>query len=70
LQVIGQACRGVSDQFAASHAEIPWVKIIGMRNILVHHYFGIDLQAVWTVCEQDLPALKRAIDAILGQSGN
>ena len=40
-----------------------------MRNILVHHYFGIDLDAVWTVIERDLPNLKRAAAAILTELG-
>jgi uncharacterized protein with HEPN domain len=58
LQIIGEAVRGISPEFKSSHPEIPWVEIIGMRNILVHHYFGIDRDAVWKVVEHDLPLLK------------
>lgn len=58
LQIIGEAVRGLSSEFVAANPEVPWSDIIGMRNILVHHYFGIDRDAVWNVIEDDLPALK------------
>ena len=46
IEIIGEACRSLSNEFQARHTGIPWSDIIGMRNILVHHYFGIDLDAV------------------------
>jgi len=58
LQIIGEAVRGISSEFRTANPGIPWSDIIGMRNILVHHYFGIDRDAVWNVLEDDLPALK------------
>jgi uncharacterized protein with HEPN domain len=58
LQIIGEAAANISDEFADAHPEIPWPKIIGMRNILVHHYFGIDLNVVWSAVENDLPPLE------------
>jgi uncharacterized protein with HEPN domain len=58
LQLLGEAVRILSSDFKDRHHEIPWGKIIGMRNILVHSYFGIDLDAVWAVVEKDLPILK------------
>ena len=58
LQIIGEAVRGLSSEFVAANSEVPWSDIIGMRNILVHHYFGIDRDAVWNVIEDDLPALE------------
>ena len=61
LQIIGEAARAVSSAFQGEHPEIPWSKIIGMRNILVHHYFGIDEEAVWNVIVNDLPPLKAAV---------
>ncbi|WP_332450035.1 HepT-like ribonuclease domain-containing protein [Methanoculleus sp.] len=45
--------RGISPEFRAAHPEIPWSDIVGMRNILIHHYFGIDRDAVWNVVEDD-----------------
>jgi uncharacterized protein with HEPN domain len=61
LQIIGETVRGISSEFRAENPEIPWSDIIGMRNVLVHHYFGIDRDAVWNVVEHDLPELKRQI---------
>lgn len=65
ITVIGEACRSISDEFQARYANIPWADIIGMRNILVHHYFGIDTGAVWSVVEKDIPELKLNIETIL-----
>jgi uncharacterized protein with HEPN domain len=65
IQIIGEACNHVSEKLQAAHPEIPWSKIIGMRNILVHSYFDIDLEAVKAVLERDLPVLKAQIAAIL-----
>jgi uncharacterized protein with HEPN domain len=67
IEVIGEACRALSGEFQAQHAGVPWSDIIGMRNILVHHYFGIDPEAVWSVVEVDLPALKMNVLAILSE---
>ena len=65
ITIIGEACRSLPNEFQANYATIPWADIIGMRNILVHHYFGIDVNAVWSVVEQDLPELKFNVEAIL-----
>lgn len=59
LQIIGEAVGGISMEFRSAYPGIPWSDIIGMRNILVHHYFGIDRDAVWKVVEHDLPVLKK-----------
>lgn len=61
LLILGEAAAKVSDEFQEEHNRIPWSQIIGMRNILVHHYFGIDLEVVWGLIEKDLPELKQAI---------
>jgi uncharacterized protein with HEPN domain len=47
------------------YPEVPWSQMIGMRNILTHNYFEIDLDVVWSVVERDLPNLKQQIEAIL-----
>jgi len=65
LQIIGEAARTLSLELTDQHAEVPWSKIIGMRNVLVHHYFGIDKEIVWDAIENELPALKAAIDGML-----
>ena len=65
ITMIGEACHSLPDEFQARYAEVPWTDIIGMRNILVHHYFGIDLNAVWSVVENDIPELKIEIKFLL-----
>ncbi len=67
LQVIGEAARALSRAFRDQHEEIAWSSIIGMRHVLVHDYFGIDLDIVWRVVNTQLPELKRKIEAILKQ---
>jgi uncharacterized protein with HEPN domain len=67
LQIIGEACRAVSDESKRDHPDVPWPKIVGMRNILVHHYFGIDPEAVWQVVEKDLPELRQKLTALINR---
>jgi len=55
ISMIGEACRSLPQDFQARHADVPWADIIAMRNILIHHYFGIDLEAVWSVVQRDVP---------------
>jgi uncharacterized protein with HEPN domain len=59
LQNLGEAASALDSELQEMFPEIPWPKIIGMRNILVHEYFGIDLEIVWEVVERDLPTLER-----------
>lgn len=65
LQIIGEASSRLSEDFRNSHPEIPWPKIIGMRNILVHDYFGIDKAIVWAAVENELPTLRIHIEKII-----
>lgn len=65
ISLIGEACRALPAEFHALHVEVPWADIIAMRNILVHHYFGIDEEGVWAVVERDIPELKAHIQRIL-----
>jgi len=69
LQIIGEASRALSDNIRESHPEIPWAKIIGMRHILVHNYFEIDLPIVWNAVGLELPELKGKVTAILQEMG-
>jgi uncharacterized protein with HEPN domain len=65
LQVLGEACRGIPQEFRDTHARVPWAAIIGMRNTLVHRYFGIDTDVVWSAVVGDLPGLKASVAAIV-----
>lgn len=70
LQIIGEAANRISEETQAKYPSIPWKKIIGMRHILVHGYFEIDLEIVWSVIQNDLPDLevqvKKTLDQITG----
>jgi uncharacterized protein with HEPN domain len=68
IQILGEAAARVSDEFQEQHPNIPWFKIIGMRNILVHDYFHIDIGAVWSVVENDLPVLHEQVNHLLRES--
>jgi len=65
LQVIGEAAARLGPDFHAAHPHIPWAQIVGMRNILVHEYFGVDLEEVWLTVERDLPTLKQQMEDLL-----
>lgn len=65
LLILGEAAAKVTDDFREENADIPWPNIIGMRNILIHHYFGIDLDVVWAVVEKDMPDLKKVLKGYL-----
>lgn len=67
LQILGEAASQLSSEFRSQHPEIPWSKILGTRNILVHAYFQVDYDIVWGVTQTDLPDLKLKIEKILGQ---
>ena len=65
LQIIGEASGKLSQNLREQHSVIPWSKIIGMRNILVHNYFGIDIEVVWAVVENELTNLLEKIETML-----
>ncbi len=61
LEVIGEAIKNIPDSFRENYPAIPWKDMAGMRDKLVHHYFGVDLGLVWKVLEEDIPFLKEEI---------
>jgi len=65
IQIIGEAARKLSDDFQNAHPRIAWQQIIAMRNILIHDYFGIDVDEVWNTVQRDLPLLRRGLTGIL-----
>ena len=66
LQIIGEAAAKIPSDQQREYPDLPWPKMVGMRNVLVHNYFNIDLDIVWQVVESELPALKEKIGRILG----
>ncbi|KKG11667.1 hypothetical protein EO95_17135 [Methanosarcina sp. 1.H.T.1A.1] len=65
IEIIGEATKNLSKDLRDKYPLIPWSDIAGMRDRLIHHYFGVDLKAVWYSVKVDIPALKNEILAIL-----
>ena len=59
LEIIGEAARQLPEDFTQRNPQIEWRKIAGLRNRIVHDYFGLDLEIIWHIVRSDLPALKR-----------
>jgi uncharacterized protein with HEPN domain len=65
LEVIGEAVKQVSQPTRDQAPDVPWKQIAGMRDVLIHHYFGVKLDTVWAVVEQHIAPLRRAVDGLL-----
>jgi uncharacterized protein with HEPN domain len=66
LEIIGEAANRLPDEFKESQSGIEWHKIVGLRNRVVHEYFGIDLEIIWQIISHDLPSLRRDLQHIRG----
>ena len=64
LEVIGEAARGISQDFREAHPEVAWEKMIGMRHRLIHGYYDINLDVVWQTVTEDLPPLIAQMEKI------
>lgn len=64
LEVLGEAARQMPEEFATSHAEIPWRQVAGLRNRIVHDYFGLDLEIIWQVVRHDLSQLGARLESL------
>jgi uncharacterized protein with HEPN domain len=61
LEIIGEAVKRLSSPFRSSHPDTPWQDIARMRDKLIHDYFGVDIERVWTTVLEDIPPLKTAV---------
>lgn len=68
LQTLAESSQRLSLEIKATEPQIPWRELGGFRNVIVHGYLGIDLEAVWLVVEQDLPALAEAVNRMATRS--
>jgi uncharacterized protein with HEPN domain len=70
IEIIGEATKQIPSTIREEYPQIPWRSIAGMRDKMIHQYFGINLQVLWDTVEQDLPPLKPTIKEILNEISN
>lgn len=68
LEIIGEATKRLSGDLRSQHPEVPWRRVAGLRDVLIHDYLGVDIPAVWEITQRDIPQLKQQIEAILKPS--
>jgi uncharacterized protein with HEPN domain len=65
LEIVGEATKNLSSPLRAKHADIPWKQIAGMRDKLIHEYFGVNLDLVWSTVEKVIPGFQVTIEEML-----
>ena len=67
LEIIGEAVKSLSDNIRSKYNNVPWQDVAGMRDVLIHHYFGVDLDEIWLTLKNDIPELKKNIQKIVDE---
>jgi uncharacterized protein with HEPN domain len=67
LEIIGEATKNLSVNIRKSHPKVPWKDLMGMRDKMIHHYFGINYEIVWTIAKEELAGLLPQIERILAK---
>jgi uncharacterized protein with HEPN domain len=65
LEIIGEAAVYITQEYKEKHPDIEWRTVIGLRNILIHKYFGIDNELIWQIVKKDIPEFKEKIKTLL-----
>ncbi len=68
LEIIGEAVKNIPSSFREKHPAVPWKDIAGTRDVIIHGYFEVDLDAIWRTIKEDIPELKSQISFILGDT--
>ncbi len=68
LEIIGEAVKNLSKSFREKHHGIPWKQMAGMRDVLIHEYFDVDLSLTWSVVKIELPAIKVKLELLLNEN--
>lgn len=69
IEIIGEAVKQLPPTFKKQYPEIAWKEIAGMRDILIHEYFGVNINVVWKTIQKDIPKLKEQIEELLERLG-
>jgi uncharacterized protein with HEPN domain len=65
IEIIGEAAGNIPKTFRTENSQVPWDEIVGMRNIIVHRYFGILVDVIWDIIKKELPSLKKHIESFI-----
>lgn len=67
IEIIGEATKNIPEEFKTLHPNIPWKKIVGMRDMLIHEYFSVDEQLLWETIQKDVPTFKTQVQQLLSK---
>lgn len=65
FEVLGEAVKKIPQDIRKKHSDVPWEEMAGMRDKLIHEYFGVDVETLWDTIEEDLPSLKDIVSKIV-----
>jgi uncharacterized protein with HEPN domain len=67
IEIIGEAVSNIPPEIRIKYPEIPWTKIVGVRNIVIHRYFGVDINTLWIIIKEQIPVFKEQVSEILNE---
>jgi uncharacterized protein with HEPN domain len=70
LAIIGEAARHIPQEVQDRHPHIPWEKMRGIRNVIIHEYFGVDISILWQTLKEDLPPLVQVLKEVVERESN
>jgi len=70
IEIIGEATKNLPESLKKEHSEVPWRKMTGSRDKMIHGYFGVDLEVIWSTIKEDIPSVKPLIEKILDEIEN